>query len=156
MADKSQNTVGSYVNQIESKLEEVFTGKKIPALPDNVKEILVKLNPWFALFMMITLLPLLLAALGLSAVLLPISFIGGFQTGIGGTLGLIFGIAMIIIELMAIPGLFKRQAKAWKLMFYVTLLSALQNILSFNLGGLIIGGAISCYFLFQIKSKYNK
>ena len=149
------NTLTEVAEQIESKLEPIFTDK-LPGLSDGVKEFIVKITPYLAIFSMVMLLPILLAALGLSAIFLPISLISSFQVGFGSSLGLIFAIIMIVLEIMAIPGLFKRQMSAWKLMFYVTLLSVLQNVLSFNLGGLVIGGGISCYLLFQIKTKYNK
>jgi predicted membrane protein len=63
---------------------------------------------------------------------------------------------MIVLQLMAIPGLFKRQEKAWRLMFYSSVLSLVQQLFSFNLGGMVIGAIISFYFLFQVKSKYTK
>ncbi len=105
---------------------------------------------------MVMLLPIILIALGLSAVVLPFSYLGGLHTGFSSTLGFIFAFGMIILEFMALPGLFKRQEKGWRLMFYSTLLSLVQQLLSFNLGGLVIGGAISLYILFQVKSKYTK
>ncbi|MEI6690358.1 MAG: hypothetical protein WCL07_01275 [bacterium] len=155
MASDKQPTVTELASKLEVQLEEFFV-KKVPALPENVKEIIVKISPWFAVVSMIFLLPLILGALGLSAILLPASFLGGFTMGVSSIIGLVFSIALIGINLIAIPGLFKRQAKAWKLMFYSVLLSAVQNILTFNIGALVIGGAIGCYFLFQVKDKYNK
>lgn len=150
------NTVTSTLNMLETELGKVFSNKKIPALPENVKEVLVKLSPWFATISMLMLLPLILAAFGLSAIALPFSYLGGLHMGFSYTLGLVFSFGMIVLELMAIPGLFKREQKAWRLMFYSTLLSLVQQLLRFDLGGLVIGGAISFYFLFQLKSKYTK
>lgn len=150
------NTVTSTLNMLETELGKVFSNKKIPALPENVKEVLVKLSPWFATISMLMLLPLILAAFGLSAIALPFSYLGGLHVGFSYTLGLVFSFGMIVLELMAIPGLFKREQKAWRLMFYSTLLSLVQQLLRFDLGGLVIGGAISFYFLFQLKGKYTK
>jgi hypothetical protein len=150
-----QPTVTEYAKKIETQLEDIFVGK-VPALPDNIKELIVTISPWFALLSMIILAPIILGALGLSAIFLPLTFIGGLSMGFGSIVALVFAILMIGLQLMAIPGLFKRQANAWRLMFYVSLLSALENILMLNLGGLVIGGALSWYFLFQVKSKYNK
>ena len=76
--------------------------------------------------------------------------------GFSYTLGLVFSLGQIILELFAIPGLFKRQAKAWRLMFYSSLIYLVGQLISFNLGSVILGGAISFYFLFQVKSKYTK
>ncbi|MEI8232552.1 MAG: chromate transporter [bacterium] len=156
MADKSQTSFADYLKTAEVEIEKIALSPKIPGLPDNVKEIIVKLSPWFAVISMIMLAPLILAAFGISAVALPFSYLGGLHMGFGYTIGLVFSFGMIVLQLMAIPGLFKRQEKAWRLMFYSTLLSLLQQIFSFNLGGLVIGAVISFYFLFQVKSKYTK
>jgi hypothetical protein len=155
-AKSSQNAVMDTLNMLESELGKVFTSKKIPSLPDNVKELLVKLSPWFVTISMIMLLPLILAAFGLSAVAMPFSYLGGLHMGFSYTIGMVFTFGMILLELMAIPGLFKREQKAWRLIFYSTLLSLVQQLLNWNLGSLMIGGAISFYFLFQVKSKYTK
>ncbi|KKU12762.1 MAG: Chromate transporter, partial [Parcubacteria group bacterium GW2011_GWC2_45_7] len=55
---------------------------------------------------------------------------------------------------LAIPGLFKRQEKAWKLLYYATLLGGLQNIVTMQIGGLI-GTLVSLYLLFQVKGYYK-
>ena len=153
---KTQSTVTDSLKSLETEIEKVVLGKSIPALPDNVKEIIVKLSPWFALISMIMLLPLILAAFGISAIVLPFSYLGGLIMGFGYTIGLVFSFGMIVLELMAIPGLFKREQRAWRLIFYSTLLSLLQQLFRFDVVGLVIGAVISFYFLFQFKSKYTK
>jgi hypothetical protein len=155
MAKASQPTVTDLLKNGEVELDKIFVGK-LPALPDNVKELIVKLSPWFALISMILMLPLILAVFGLGALVMPFSYLGGMHAGFGYTFSLIFTLGMIILELMAIPGLFKRQMKAWRLMYYSIILSLVQQLLRFDLFGLVIGGAISFYFLFQVRSKYTK
>jgi len=156
MAKDTQATITDTLKTLEVEIEKIVLSKNIPGLPDNVKELIVKLSPWFAVVSMIMLAPIILAAFGLSAVALPFSYLGGLHMGFGYTIGLVFSFGMIVLELMAIPGLFKRQEKAWRLLFYSTLLSLVQQLLSFNLGGMVIGAIISFYFLFQVKSKYSK
>src|SRR5688572_30070248 len=141
MPKATQNTVTSVLAQLETELNKLFVNKKVPALPENIKELIVKLSPWFATISMLVLLPVILAALGISAVALPFTYLGGLQMGFSYTIGLVFTFGMIVLELMAIPGLFKRQESAWRLMFYATLLSLLQHLLNMNIGSLIIGGA---------------
>jgi hypothetical protein len=155
-AQTSQNSLTDTLKSLEVEIEKVALNKSLPALPDSAKELLVKLAPWLTLISMIVLLPVILAAFGLSAIALPFSYLGGPHMGFSYTVGLIFSFGMIVLELMAIPGLFKREQKAWRLVFYSVLLSLVQQLLNFNLGGLIIGGAISLYILFQVKSKYTK
>lgn len=156
MAESKQNTITDVLKTAEVEIEKVVLSKNIPGLPDNVKEIIVKFSPWFAAISMVMLLPLILAAFGISALALPFSYLGGLNMGFGYTIGLVFTFGMIVLELMAIPGLFKRKESAWRLMFYSTILSLVQQLTGFNLAGLVIGGIISFYFLFQVKSKYTK
>ena len=144
MPDTKQTTLTDTLKTLESEIEKLALHKSLPALPDNIKELIVKLSPWFATISMIMLLPLVLVALGISAVALPFSYLGGLHTGFSSTLGLVFAFGMIVLELMALPGLFKRQEKAWRLMFYSTLLSLVQQLVSFNLGGVVM---VSHFFL---------
>lgn len=126
------------LTELENKLAEFFT-KKIPALPENIKEGIVKYGPYLALvgiiFSLSTLLP--------------------FKSGSGYIFPLIFGLVIIVLEAMAISGLFKRQMKAWKLMFYVSLISAVSSLSTLDLPGLIVGIGISWYILFQVRSYYK-
>jgi hypothetical protein len=155
MAKSSVNS-SDYLKTLEVEIEKLALHKKVPSLPDNVKEIIVKLTPWLILLSMIMFVPIILTALGISTLMLPLSYLGGIRLGISHTLGLIFALIYLILEGLALPGLFKRQQKAWRLLFYLSLLTVLKNLLNFDLGSLIIGGAISFYFLFQVKSKYTK
>jgi hypothetical protein len=153
---KSQTSITDTLKTIEGEIEKIVMSPKIPGLPDNVKEFIVKFSPWFAVISMLMLAPLILAAFGLSSLALPFSYLGGLRMGFSYTLNLVFSFGLIVLELMAIPGLFKRKESAWRLMFYSTLISLTQQLFSLNLGGLILGGAVSFYLLFQVKSKYTK
>jgi hypothetical protein len=105
--------------------------------------------------MMVMLLPVLLGVLGLSAFLMPFSYMGGLRYGLGFSFSTIFSLVVLVMQGLALPALFKRQISGWKFMYYVALIQAVQNLLRFDLGGLIIGSAISLYILFQIKSYYK-
>ena len=105
--------------------------------------------------MLIFTIPAILALIGLGLAATPIAVASGVKGGIAFLIPALFGIAVIVLEIMAIKGLFARQMKAWKLLFYVSLINAISNILSFNLGSLIIGTGISWYVLFQIRSYYK-
>lgn len=153
---KSQPPITDFLSNLEAKIEKTVLSKSIPGLPESVKEIIVKLTPWLVLLSLILFFPVILAAFGLSALVLPFSFMGGIRVGFGYTLTLVFTFGMVILELMALPGLFKRQQKAWRLVFYSVLLSLTQQLLNLDLLGLLVGGAVSFYFLFQVKSKYKK
>lgn len=139
---------------LENQLNELLV-KKAPALPDTWKDTIVRLAPWITLIVMILALPAILALLGLGTVLAPMSYMGGLRTGINYTVSLLITVASIVLEAMAIPGLFNRSRKAWYLVYYSTLLGALSSLIEFNLTGLIIGTLLSLYILFQVKSYYK-
>ena len=75
--------------------------------------------------------------------------------GIEFIINVLFLGVMIVLQGLAIPGLFSRSKKAWTLLYWAVLVGVVQNIVSFNVGGLIIGGLISMYFLFQVKEYYK-
>lgn len=152
----AQNT--STLATIEENLDLYF-GQKAPPLPDNIKELLVKVAPWLTLILLIITLPFVLFALGLGALIAPFAFLGGPSAGL--SYGFAFTISAlvlavaIVLEAMSIPGLFARTAQGWRYAYYATLVSVVGNILQLDLFGAIIGGAIGFYFLFQIKSYYG-
>lgn len=141
------------MEQLEKKLAELFS--KAPHLSEKIRLIFVKIAPWVTLIAIILVLPILLAILGLSAVALPLSFLGVVSEGSRFGLGTIFLILGVVLEAMALPGLFKRTRRGWEYSFYATLLSGIQYILDFNLGSLVIGTGLSLYILFEIRSYYG-
>jgi hypothetical protein len=123
-----------YLTQMEKTLDLYF-GKKAPPIPENIKEYIVKFSPYLVI------LSLVLNILNY----FPLDF---------SFMGILF-ISTLVLLIMAIPGLLKRTRQSWDYLFYVSLISLLSNLLSLNLSSLIIGGIISFYLLFQIKSYYK-
>lgn len=154
MATKSAD-LKSAMTQLEGTLETYLVDKAPFTIPSEWKELIVKFAPWISVVMMIVTLPAVLAVLGLGAAVMPFSYLGGMKFGFSYTVGFLFSIVMLVLEALAIPGLFKRSEKGWRLVFYASLLGAVENLLTFNLGGLVIGGLISMYILFQVKSYYK-
>lgn len=159
MATTKGSDLKSMLGQLDSLLEEYLV-KKAPALPTNVKEFLVKFAPWMAVIGVVISVPAILALLGLSAFVVPLGFLGGALTGrpfmgVGYILSVAFLVVMVILEAMSISGLSKRSMGGWRLAYYSVLLSGVQNLVSFNLGGLVIGTLLGLYFLYQIKSHYK-
>ncbi len=153
MAAKITSFQGT-LSQLEKTLD-VYFGQKAPALPKNIREILVKIAPYLVLIGVIFSIPAVLALLGLGAIFTPLSLGLGVRYGYGYILGIVFLIVSLVLSVMALPGLFKRQRRAWQLMFYSSLLSAVHSLLILSLGSLIIGTLLSWYILFQVKSLYK-
>jgi hypothetical protein len=150
----SSKSFNEYLVEFETKLDEIL-GKKAPQLPANVKEFIVKYGPYLAVLSLILMLPVLLAALGLAAVVSPFMALGGVNAFAGFSISTIFMIITLVLEVMAIPGLFKRSIKSWRLMLYATAVNAVGALLAMNFGSLIIGTLLSWYVLFQVKSYYK-
>lgn len=129
-------------------------------LPAGAKEFIVKYGPWITLVVIIiaaiTIIPLTLLALGITAATLPFAVVAGYgHNTMMGFVQIGFGIATLVLEAIAIPGLLKRKLSAWKLVYYASLLSALGSLLSLSILSLVIGLLVSMYILFQIREYYK-
>lgn len=138
---------------IENKIG-TFVEKKTPKLPESVAKFLVKYGPYLMLIALLFQVPIMLASVGLSA-LVPVAFLGGIRARYSFNVWSLFALIVMVLEFVALPGLFKKKISSWRLLFYVSLISGLLSLITFQLGSLIIGTAICWYFLFQIKKYYE-
>src|SRR5688500_14577892 len=122
--------------QLDKNLD-LYLVKKAPALPKGAKDAIVQFGPWIVLVLFILTLPVILALLGIGTVLSPFAYMGGAGEGILYTISMIIIAVALVLEAMAIPGLFKRQMRGWTLMYYSVLLSALSNLLNLNIIGMV-------------------
>lgn len=155
METQNKTDLSSALKQLETTLETYLVKKAPYTIPSNIKEMIVNFSPWILLLMIILTLPMVLALFGLGAVLLPFSFLGGVQAGLGFSSVMIFSLIILVLQAIALPGLFKRAKSSWNFLFYASLVSAVSNIVSFNLGGLVIGSLLTWYILFQVKEYYK-
>jgi len=145
------------MTQFEAMLDEYMVKKAPFALPKEAKEFIVKVSPYLIIVLAILALPIIFAALGLGAIMTPFAMMGGygFGWGFGAMVSMIVAIITIIMEVMAVPGLFKRTKASWRLVFYASIVSLIGGILSGGIIGAIISAIISWYILFQVKDMYN-
>ncbi len=143
------------MNKIIEALDKY--NQKVPALPVKVKDIIVKIAPYLAI------VGVILSCLGLLSVLAFLSSGYGAMMAYAGAMpvtnlyiALVISVVIILIYIIAIPGLFKRKKSAWNLMFYSQIISVLGSLINFNLISLIIGLLIGLYVLFQVRSYYTK
>lgn len=140
-----------------NKTLELYLIKKAPALPKNVKEILVKFAPWGSIILVVLGLPAVFALLGLGAIISSPPY-GGYsmmRTGGGLSLSWLLLLATIVLEALAIPGLFKKKLAGWNFLYWGVWVNAVYQLLSFQIIGLIVSTLISLYVLFQVKSYYK-
>lgn len=152
-AKTNQKDWRNMLTGFESKLN-VYFGEKAPKLPESVSEFIVKYGPYLAIVGLIIAVMGLLTSFGILSTFMPLTAYG-YNYGFHFSFWSLFTLIMLVLEAIAIPGLLKRLKSAWNLMFYASLVSALSSLLSFSLGNLIIGTAISWYFLFQIRKYYK-
>lgn len=141
-----------YTDQLDKILSEYLVGKA-PALPKDIKELLVKLAPFFAILAVIFGLPALLAVFGLGAVMTPFAWVAGARTGIYWLFWAV-GIVQVVLAGMSIQPLFARSGHGWRLMYYSQLVSIISSLGNVNIGSLIFT-VISLYLLYQVKSSYK-
>lgn len=133
---------------------DLYLIKKAPTIPPNIRELLVTIAPWFTLIGIVLSIPGILILLGLGTLFAPFAVLGGV-TGAATLVSFLLFLPALVLQALAIPGLFNKSKQGWNFLFYATLLNVVQNILTVNLAGLIIGGLLSLYILYQIKTYYK-
>jgi len=147
-------TLTNYLDRMD-KLFTEYLLNKAPAVPDKYRLLLVKFFPYIALATVVFSLPAIFVAFGIGAVISPFAYLSGVKPSLSFIFTGLFILASAGLILAALPGLFARRQKSWKLTYYSVLLSAVHSLLSFNLGSLIFGTAISLYLLYQIRGYYR-
>lgn len=148
------------VSQLEAMLDEYMVKKAPFALPQGAKEFIATVSPYLIIIFAIMALPAIFLALGLSAFLTPFAMMGGLAYGhiwgFGAIISLLVAVVVLVMEVMAVPGLFKRTKGSWRLVFYASIVSLIGSILSISgiIGG-VIGAIIGWYILFQVKELYK-
>jgi len=158
MSSSSAPDTKATFNQLETLLNE-YLGQKAPAMPENIKETLVSFAPYIAIISIVFSLPAIFAILGIGAMMGPFSAFMGpsymMTYGIGYYIGIVGLIISAVLEALAIQGLFKRSMKAWRLMYYSTLVAFVASVFQGNPGSALVGGLIGMYLLFQVKAMYK-
>lgn len=144
----------SPIDQLKDLCQKYLVTNAPYTLPANVKEFIVKISPWVTIVVFVITLPLVLAVLGLGIVLAPFMAMSGVYGYGYNTLSLLLLASTVVLELMAVPGLFKRQIGAWNLLFYAVLLRTGADLLSLELFSAVLS-VISLYILFQVRSMYK-
>lgn len=129
-----------------------------PALPANIKEVLVKYAPILSLIFGI--LGILLGIGGISALTItsPIAMMGGPNTASAYGTGFIAAVALIIssgLMLAAYSGLKAKKSSGWNMMFWSEVVNIASSLISLNIVGALISAVVGFYILFQIKSHYK-
>lgn len=128
---------------------------KLPNLPKDARELLVKITPWVALIF--GLLGVLggIAGLGILTAVSPLAMMGGESRVLGS--GMFAAILMLVsaaLLLAAFPGTKNRKEQGWKFLFWSEAVSVLSAVLGFSISGILFS-LIGLYIVFQIRSYYK-
>lgn len=142
------------MHDLIKKLEDFFA--KAPHLPNDIREIIVKIAPYLAIIGIVLSVLALPALLGFGMMGAPAAMmVGGSRFGAMMLLAGVFTVANLVLLILAFPGLKARTQQGWMYVFYSVLLGAVQSLLSLNVVGLIVFTTIELYILFEVKSHYH-
>jgi hypothetical protein len=152
MVQLGDETAGQPPKDLVGFLNFYLVTKAPIQIPEAGREAIVRWGPWVLVVLLVITLPAALFILGLGALVAPFAGVN-YATGFGiSAIGLLVTFAL---EAAALPGLFARKMSGWNLLFYARLVSIVASLLTFYLAGAVIGGLISLYLLFQVRSLYH-
>lgn len=143
----------SLLEPLEKQLLDIFY-TKAPRLPKEICELLVTLAPIFTLVGLILWGIAILAMMGVSILALPLWAFAA-PAASNAFFYLVLSLVGWLLMLASLPGLFARSKTGWNFAFYGSLWQGIMNLLTLNLLGLVVGLAVSFYFLFQMRPWYG-
>jgi len=144
--------MNNYLNKIDNFLEELFL-KKLPPLSQKARKLIDQAVPWLVLIFGLLTVPGLLAYLGFGGLA---ALFGNHNRSFSLNLALNFllSLAVVVLQLAAVPKLLKHSLKGWNLLFYLSFLGGILNLLSLNIVGFFLS-TFCLYLLYQIKRFYK-
>lgn len=128
---------------------------KLPALPKDARDIIVKITPWIALIFGVLGILGALAGFGILTVFSPLAMMGGGAGAVGaGIISAILWLISSALLLAAFPGTRNHKAQGWNFLFYSEVVSLVANVISVSFTGIIFA-VIAFYLIFQIRSYYK-
>jgi hypothetical protein len=130
-------------------------GSKAPIqIPGKLKFLMAKFGHWLVILLMILVLPGQLIALGMRAAMLPFASLGGTDSALKLALALATLLFLIVLMIMALPGLQTRKVIGWQLLALCVLINLAYGLLTGGIVGPILGALIGFYVLFQLRRYY--
>lgn len=134
--------------KLEAVLEEYFVKKAPFQIPLGGKEFIVKVAPYLVILGVLFAIPATLFVIVVS----PLVVLGGGGVAL---LSMFFSVAALVLEAIALPGLFKLTRGSWNLLFYASLVSIAGTLVGLHLVNAVISALIGWYILFQVKELYK-
>lgn len=128
--------------------------EKLPNLPKDARELLVKITPWVALIFGILGVLGGITGLGILSAVAPVAMMGQTQVLGSGMLAALLMLISAALLLAAFPGTRNRKEQGWKFLFWSEVVSVVAAVLGFSIGGVLFS-LIGLYLVFQIRSYYK-
>lgn len=131
---------------------------KAPALPANVREVIVNITPYIALIFGVLGVCGALAGVGLLSAFAPLAMFGGVSgmSSYGGSfVAAVIWLVSSALLLAAFPGTRAKKMSGWTLLFWSEVVSLVGSVVALSIVSGLIGALIGFYLLFQIKSYYH-
>lgn len=142
------------MNDLDKTFEKYFL-TKAPKIPADIQNLFVQYGPYvLAVTTAISILGFL-SAFGITTMTLGFGSMMGSRLGVTYQISMLLSVAMTVLTALALPGLFKKSMAGWRYVYFATLLGLVQNIILFNIAGLIIGTGLGLWILFQIRHHYK-
>jgi len=136
----------------------VYFVNKVPALPKPIKSFLVSAMPILIIIDIVLLIFTLISIVGMglfgASRMMMVAIYRphfGFSLLIGGVVTLV----SLVFLVKAYPLVSKRKYSGWQLLYYLTLIYLLGQLVLLDIVGFIISGLVGFYLLFQIKEDYK-
>ena len=142
------------MEQLDKTLQTYFLDKA-PKLPADIQKLIVQYGPFLVLIGVVFSVVGIVASFGFMSIGNPMRMFAGAYVGFMYQVYLLFSIVAAVLSALALPGLFNKRVMGWKYMWYNTILGVVANAITLNLAGLIIGGGLGFYILYQIKNHYK-
>lgn len=143
-----RNDGQGFFEKLEAILEDYLVKRAPFQIPMGGKEFIVKVTPYLIILGILLAIPATLMVVVLS----PLVVLGG---GSMAFVALLFSAASLVLEAIALPGLFKRTRGSWRLLFYATLVSVAGSLVGLHLVSAVISALICWYILFQVRELYK-
>ncbi len=146
-----------YLAEFDRICTEYLYNKAPFAIPENWRGPFVTIMAYLNVLGIVLNVFALVALLGLGTMLSALGAAGNVNAQINGSnpiFAIVFIIGNLVLSILAAPGLFKKQKKGWTYSYYNALLGIVQNAVTLNFVGVIVGGIINLYVLYQLRPKF--
>ncbi len=135
-------------------LEELLGSKAPIQIPGKLRFLMAKFSHWLVMGMMVLVLPGQLISLGMRAAMLPFASMAGTDSSLKLAFALATLLFLIVILIMALPGLQGRKVVGWQLLMLANGINMAYGLLTGSVVGPILGALIWLYVLFQLRRYY--